>query len=95
MAKTRKFVIIDGVGKELGGANRESGILAQRQAWMMDILNEMHSIEGRRVVLTIDLSRELFEDAYGKDAVRRVVTRSNRVHVIALERIAPIREVSF
>lgn len=94
-ATRKKTAIIDGIGKEAGTAAAGSGVAAMRQPWVADIINGLHSIDGRRVVLTIDHDRQQLEAFYGASAVRRIVTRTNRVHVIALQRVSVIKPAEF
>jgi len=82
------LLILDGLGKELGGASDAAGpgVAAQRKKWMLDFLHDFH--EGRaakRMAIGVEVPARALIAAYGQDSFRRIA-REKDVTVIRLRR---------
>lgn len=89
--ETSPAVVLDGLGKELGGASEEvaPGVAAQRKVWVGRWIQDMHEDTKRRAIVTIDVTSSALIGAYGNDAFRRLA-RSPRAQVIRLRRTSAI-----
>jgi hypothetical protein len=87
-AETGRAVVLDGLGKELGGSSDAAGpgVAAQRKAWMMRLIHDIHEDTKRRIICTVELTSGPLQDAYGSDFFRRIA-RSPRATVIRLRRV--------
>jgi hypothetical protein len=90
-AETGRVVVLDGLGKELGGASGDAGpgVAAQRKVWMMRLIHDIHEDTRRRVIATVEVTSGPLQDAYGSDFFRRLA-RSPRATVIRLRRTEPL-----
>lgn len=82
-----KRLVLDGIGQNLGGALPNSGLASMRSPGVIHFVTALYERRGPDLVaLTIDLTREQLTDSHGAGVVRRIASRSNRVHVVKLER---------
>lgn len=80
------FAIIDGYGKELGGALPDSDIAVRRKGLSAKLPNKIHTHrKGQRFVLTLDLTGEQLSASYGIAEARRIASPRN-AKVIVLTR---------
>jgi hypothetical protein len=81
-----EFAIVDGYGKELGGALPDSDIAIRRKGISAKLPNKIHNPrKGQRFVLTLDLTGEQLSASYGIAEARRIASPRN-AKVIVLTR---------
>lgn len=73
----RAVVVVDGLGKELAGAKLDSGIITQRLPAMQELIALTYELTKTRFIFTSDVTGKMLKDAYGADAVRRIVKAPN------------------
>lgn len=82
-----KRLVLDGIGQNLGGALPDSGLAAQRAPGVIHFVTALYERRGPELVaLTVDLTRAQLEASHGAGVTRRIVSRSNHVHVVKLVR---------
>jgi hypothetical protein len=77
------FAIVDGYGKELGGALPDSDIAIRRKGISAKLPNKIHTPrKGQRFVLTLDLTGEQLGNSYGIAEARRIASPRNATVIV-------------
>lgn len=88
-ARRARAVVIDDLGKDLGGAPYGQHLAAYRAAPVCALINEIfsrqRSPQAQRVVITAGLDDDLIRGAYGPDILRRVSPDNDHPHKDTLE----------
>lgn len=77
----RAVVVVDGLGKELAGAKLDSGVITQRLPAMQELIALTYELPKTRFIFTSDVTGQMLKNAYGADAVRRIVKAPNAMAI--------------